>query len=84
MAFYDDLRVPPPFVQATGTRVALSSGDVFWVEGRSPERVSDYFGLSAAKRFPSGRVVYTRHVVQLTYGPIPSTEPTEKFEEFDD
>lgn len=63
--------------QTFGTRVQLSSGDTFWIEGLAPERVEHLLGNSRWKTFSSGRTVRVAQVVQLTYGPIPSTEPVE-------
>lgn len=70
--------------QSYGTRVALSSGDHFWVE-------ADRQGvLNVLNRWVPGapfnfvgigvRTVNPAQIAQLTYGPIPSTEPFETLE----
>lgn len=59
-----------------GTRVALSSGDVFYVDAELWQ-VREAFMATDTVSFED-RLVYVRHVTQLTYGRVPSIEKLEK------
>lgn len=59
-----------------GTRVALANGDEFYVDA-PVEDVWRAFMATDTVGFEN-RIVYVRHVTQLTYGRVPSVEKLEK------
>lgn len=67
-----------------GVRVALSSGDVFWVDATLDEMIS-LLHRSASAHAPvvmvGGRAVNYRQVAMLTYEQIPSIEVYERLKE---